>query len=454
MSDGPPREAREARDRAYPKNPEAEGYLLGGLLKDSTRLAEIDRIVDAEDFSSPQHQEIFRAIVELGDHADLVTLVDRASRRHEEERFGGLAYLSTLEDRARSTRNLPHYARLIREKSVLRHTIEILQRNLEAAFVGPHDVPEFIGELSSAFLDLAQGHDERTWQQLSEVMDDALKVVADPDRRPGVPTGFAKLDELLYGLQPSDLIILAARPSMGKTALALNIAMNAALYGIETLEPADLPVVGVFSLEMDNAQLAGRMLCSQALVDGMRLRDGKLTQDEWDRLFAASDRIRGSRLFMFDEAALTVHALQGRARRLLSEQGRLDLIVVDYLQLMQGKGENQNIRTASISQGLKQLAKELHVPVVALSQLSRGVESRADKRPMLSDLRDSGSIEQDADVILFIYRDEYYNKDSTDKGLAEVIVSKQRRGATGSVKLAFRKEYTRFDDLAEEGYTL
>jgi replicative DNA helicase len=440
--------------RAYPKSIESERALLGGLLQDPSLLADITETVKAVDFFRPDHAALFELMLEMtaaSEEIDVVTLPQRMQREGRAERYGGIAYVVELPDHTPATANLHHYARVIREQSVLRKLITTSEGLAQKAFDGPTDLGSLIESAVKDFANLGQEHNRRSWEQISLILDGEIERIEQLSHLgtdvTGIHTGFKELDKMLAGMQRGDLLILAARPSMGKTALALNIAQNAALK-------SDVGV-GIFSLEMARSQLVGRMVATHGRIDGSRLRLGDLTDEDWERLLNATDTLRRARIFIDDSAALSVNDVRARARKLQSECPEIGLIVVDYLQLMRGDGGDRQSRVqevAEISRGLKALAKDLNVPVLALSQLSRAVEQRQDKRPMLSDLRESGSIEQDADVIMFIYRDEYYDKSSSDKDLAEVIVAKQRNGSTGTVKLVFQGKFTRFDNLAKEDW--
>jgi replicative DNA helicase len=381
-----------------------------------------------------------------GEPIEMVTVPERIQRDGKPDRYGGLAYVVQLPDHVPATANLSHYASVIRQKSVLRRLISHSQELVTQAFEQPDDVGLLLERASQQIFTLGHDNGKRSWQRISLIIDEELLRIQELGNQDasitGVTTGFSDLDKKLSGLQKGDLVILAARPSMGKTALALNMAQNAALMG-------DV-AVGIFSLEMSRQQLTVRMLCTHGMVDAGKMRTGKLDADDWERLIEASDYLRRASVHIDDTPGITLRELRARARRLKQQDPKLGLIVIDYLQFMQADDPSvsRTQQVSDISRGLKALAKDLEVPVMALSQLSRNVESRADKRPMMSDLRESGAIEQDADVILFIYRDEYYNKESADKGLAEVIVAKQRSGPTGEVKLVFQGQYTRFDDLA------
>lgn len=443
--------------RTFPHSLEAERALLGGLLQAPDELLRIADRLKVDDFYRPDHAALFELLVEMQgrqETVDLVTLPRRLDAQGQAERYGGVAYVMELVTYAPTTANLDHYAETIRELHVRRKIIvasESLQRKAST-----HEdasrvlIEESIKELAA----LGAGSRSDTWGEISLIIDDEIKKIEALEQVDGsvvgVRTGFRALDEKLTGLRPGQLIILAARPGMGKTALALNMAQNAAL-GDEAGE--NKVGVGLFSLEMTRGELVGRMLVSLALVDSKRVRTGNLSQEDWTALMDTAYELRGTSVFIDDTPALPIGDLRARARKLKADHPELGLIVIDYLQLMRGDDARapRIQQVGDISRGLKALAKDLELPVVALSQLNRGVESRQDKRPMLSDLRESGAIEQDADVILFIYRDDYYNPDSTEPGVAEVIIAKQRAGSTGSVKLAFQGQYTRFDDLGGDG---
>ncbi len=357
-----------------------------------------------------------------------------------------MGYVSGLSSHAPSVANLVHYAKVLKQKALLRQYIKGSESLVDEAYADPEDVDELFQRAVKDLFELSQGSGKHDWAAISPILDSEMmriqKLADNPDQLAGTTTGFQGLDQKLAGLHPTDLIIIAARPAMGKTALALNIAQNAALDG----EVA----VGLFSLEMGRGQLVTRMLCCEAMVDATLIKEGRLDEDHWLALARADDRLRGARIHIFDRPGLNLGQVAAASRRLAQREPTLGLIVVDYLQLMSGDDPkaSREQQISAISRGLKGLAKELDVPVIALSQLNRGVESRTNKRPMLSDLRESGAIEQDADIIVFIYRDEYYHPESEDKGLAEVIIAKHRSGPTGTVKLVFRGEYTRFDDYA------
>jgi replicative DNA helicase len=435
-------------DLPFPHSLEHERALLGGLLVDATRLSSIGELVAGDDFHRPEHRALFELLVSMageGTPIDTITVPERVHAAGA-DRFGGVPYVLELVDRVTSTSNLEHYAAEIRRKAILRRFIAGGQALVDDAFVAG-DVDLLLEGTTRLASSLTRSNAGRAWHFLASVIAERLAAVEDLATGlttvTGTTSGFEDLDEQLAGFQHGDLVILAARPSMGKTALALNLAANAALVGKVS--------VAVFSLEMNRGQLADRMLCTQGLVDAGRMRRGTLEQTEWERLIAAQAVLASARIHIDDTPALSLRELGARARRLASDEGGLGLVVIDYLQLMQAdeRGVNRTEQVSEISRGLKALAKELQVPVIALSQLNRSVEQRADKRPLLSDLRESGAIEQDADVILFIYRDEYYNKESQDAGMAEVIIAKQRNGPIGTVKLVFRGQYGRFDEIEQ-----
>ncbi len=438
-------------DRVYPSSVESERALLGGLLLDPARLDDVEGLIEVSDFYRPDHGALFALLVDMSrakEPIEPVTVLERMSRGGEAERYGGVGYVTELPDHAPGTANLPYYAKILREKALLRRFVELAQGLTEEALAQPEDVTELLDRAARGLTEMREGRETSEWEQVSLIVDKELERLEELSKRPegvtGVPSGFTDLDNVLAGLQRSDLVILAARPSMGKTALALNFAQNAALDGGA--------VVAIFSLEMSRGQLVTRMLCAEARVDASKVRTGRLDDADWEAFIEASDVLRRARIHIVDSPGLSIGEVTVRARRLHQEKGPIDLVVIDYLQLLQGDDPKarREQQISGISRGLKALAKELNAPVVALSQLNRGVESRQEKRPMLSDLRESGAIEQDADVIMFIYRDEYYNPESPDKGLAEVIVAKHRNGPTGTVKLVFQGRHTRFDDLVPD----
>ena len=445
--------------RVPPHSQDAEASILGGILLRNEALNAIDSLV-AEDFYDPKHREIFAAMKALEGKSrpiDPVTLEDQLNAGGKLAAVGGLAFLSDLIGIVPTADNITHYAQIVRDKAAARRLI-LASAEITARGFGEYgEVREYLDEAERMIFECTQ-HSERGGP--AAVVDVLKKVFKSFDSRfsaqggiTGIPSGFADLDGYTAGMQPGDLVILAARPSMGKTALAMSIAQNSAIaFGF--------PVI-VFSLEMSAQSLAERMLCSEARIDSTLLRRGQLQRQDMTNLTVAADAIAKSPMLIDDTPALTVNEVRGRCRRWRANKDLFGdkpygLILVDYLQLMRGqnmhKNSNREQEISEISRGLKALAKELSCPVIALSQLNRGVEQRADKRPMLSDLRESGAIEQDADLIMFIYRDEVYNKDKTEKpGVAEIIIGKQRNGAIGTVELRFEGRYTRFDNLTRRG---
>ncbi len=445
----------DPRDRPFPQSVDAERALLGGLLQQPDELLAVGEVVKTDDFHRPEHGALYALLGDMqgrGEVIDLVTVSERVGRLGQAQQYGGVAYVTELPQFAPSTTNLVHYARIVKEKSVLRDLIRASHTLAEEAYQQPEDVDDLLQRAAKEFATIGQGRGRQTWHQISLVVDEELirieKLSQEGGTTTGATTGFVDLDKKLAGLHPTDLLILAARPAMGKTALALNIAQNVALL-------EGLPVA-IFSLEMSRGQLVTRMLCCYGLVEAGRVRTGSLDTEDWERFLDASEALRKTHVHIDDTPGLSIGDLQARARALHAEHGNLGLVVIDYLQLMKGDDPraSREQQISAISRGLKGLAKDLECPVIALSQLNRGVESRQDKRPLVSDLRESGAIEQDADVILFIYRDEYYNPESADRGLAEVIIAKQRNGPTGTVKLAFQGQFTRFDNFIDDDLLL
>ena len=434
-----------------PQNLEAEQSVLGGILLDNPALNAVLEVLVKSDFYSEAHRKIFSAIVELSNRnepCDLITLSNILKSQKQIEKVGGAAYLASLVDNVPSAVNIAYYAKIIKEKSILRRLIGTATEILNKSYDAGMDIDSVLDEAERAIFEISENKIRPSFHPIREIIKDSFKTIerlyAKKELVTGVATGFDKIDDITSGLQNSDLIIIAGRPSMGKTAFALNIAQYAALeMGVP---------VAIFSLEMAKEQLATRMLASEARVDSQRLRRGFLGETDWPKLTTAAGRLSEAPIYIDDTPAITVIEMKAKSRRLKSEAG-LGLVILDYLQLMQvpGTGENRTNEISEISRSLKALAKELNVPVVALSQLNRGLESRTDKRPVMADLRESGAIEQDADIIMFIYRDEYYTKDACkEPGVAEVIISKQRNGPTGTVKLAFQNRITKFSSLQDD----
>jgi replicative DNA helicase len=434
-----------------PQNLEAEASVLGGILLDNDAINQVLELLRPEDFYRESHRKIFRATVELTDRSepvDLITLSDYLKGRNELEAVGGAAYLASLADSVPTAANISYYARIVREKSILRSLISTATDIASRGYEEQGNVDEFLDRAEKVIFDISEKKIKASFVAVGDMIKDTLKTVEKLYERKemvtGVPTGYEDLDRLTAGLQASDLIIVAGRPGMGKTAFALNIATNAAFAGVGA---------AVFSLEMAKEQLVLRMLCSEARVNSSKVRSGYLGERDFPQLAKAAGRLLDAPIYIDDTPAISVLELRAKARRLLRDRTKkIGLIVVDYLQLMRGMGNasNREQEISEISRSLKALAKELAVPVIALSQLNRRVEDRGDRRPMMSDLRESGAIEQDADVIMFIYRDEVYNKsDDSKKGVAEVIVAKQRNGPIDTVQLTFLSEFTRFENYTE-----
>jgi replicative DNA helicase len=445
-----------AQLRIPPHSVEAESSVLGGLLLDNQAWDRVGDLLVDRDFYRYEHRMVFGAIstlVNASKPADVITVFEQLQSLGKADEVGGLAYLNSLAQYVPSASNIRRYAEIVRERSILRKLVSASDEIATNAF-NPQGKPVAkildeaeqkifnIGEEGSRMKQGFQGMDTL----VVELLDRVQEMADNPMDITGVPTGFYDLDRMTSGFQAGDMVVLAARPSMGKTALAINIAEHVALN-------EGLPVA-VFSMEMGASQLAVRIVGSIGRIDQTHLRTGKLTDEEWPRLTEAIEKLRNVSLHIDETPGLTTSELRANARRLARQCGKLGLIVVDYLQLMSGSssdGDNRATELGEISRGLKMLAKELQCPVIALSQLNRSVETRTDKRPMMSDLRESGAIEQDADVIMFIYRDDYYNKDSKEPGVSEIIIGKQRNGPTGTVKLAFIKNLTRFESLAHGG---
>ncbi|MBO8127884.1 MAG: replicative DNA helicase [Peptococcaceae bacterium] len=437
-------------DKVPPQNIDAEQAVLGALFLDADALYRIIDILQPDDFYQQAHRLIYEACLKLqddGEPVDMLSVTERLRRDGSLDKVGGAAYIASLTDVIPTASNIEYYARIVREKAVLRTLISVASRISEMGYDAKDSADRLVDRAEQMILELGSRRGQTVFVSIKEILrktwDHIENVYAHKGDTLGIKTGFTELDKMCSGLQPSDLIILAARPSMGKTALAMSIAHQVA-------ERQGIPVA-VFSLEMSREQLVQRLLCAEAMVDQYRLRTGNLREEDWEKLTDAAERLNELPIYIDDAAGASVREMRAKAKRLQAERG-LGLVIIDYLQLIQAprRAENRQQEIAQISRGLKSLAKELNVPVLALSQLSRAVESRPNKRPQMSDLRESGSLEQDADVIMFIYRDEYYNPDTDQKGIAEIIVAKQRNGPTGTVKMCFLKEFTRFVNLARD----
>ncbi len=435
--------------RIPPNSIEAEQSVLGAMLLDKEAISVAAEILEGEDFYREVHSEIFQAVVSIfndGEPVDLITLTDRLKSRKTIEAIGGPAYLAKLMDVVPITHNIGYYAKIVKEKSILRKLIKSSNIIVSKCYDNAEDPASIVDEAEKSIFDISLSRSTQGFIPIKKILasnfDRIEELYLNKGKITGVPTGFADLDSKLSGLQKSDLILIASRPSMGKSSLMMNIVQNAS---VKEKFPA-----AIFSLEMSKEQLSQRLLCSEALIDAHRLRTGDITEDEWIKLARAMGILSDKPIFIDDTPAITVTEMRAKCRRLKIEHG-LGLVLVDYLQLMQGSGryDNRQQEISDISRSLKALAKELEVPVVALSQLSRAPEMRADHRPILSDLRESGAIEQDADVVMFLYRDEYYHPDTEKRNIGEVIIAKQRNGPTGIVELVWLGQFTKFADKSK-----
>lgn len=434
--------------KLLPHSVEAERYVLGACLKSNDVFARALETLEGEDFYKISSKKIFAAMSDLfeaSEEIDILTLSERLRKNGDLETVGGMDFLDYLDDLAPTSGALTHHAKIVRDKRVLRDLINSATDIVNQGYDDSEDVETLLDQAETSIFEISEKKSKRTFFPIKEVLNKSIEAIEKLFERPGlvtgVETGFVDLDRMTSGFQPSDLIILAARPSMGKTSFALDIARFAAAN-------RSIPTA-IFSLEMSKEQLGLRMLCSEARVDSSKVRTGYLGKNDWPKLTQAGSKLAEAPIFIDDTAAVSVLDVRAKARRLYSEH-KVGLIIIDYLQLMHSSkhSESRQLEISEISRGLKALAKELNVPIVALSQLSRAVESRTDKKPLLSDLRESGSIEQDADVVMFIYRDEVYNEEA-EEGRAEILIRKQRNGPIGEANLAFIKEYTRFENLEE-----
>jgi replicative DNA helicase len=436
-------------ERVPPHNIEAEASVLGAMLLSRDAISDAIEVVSADEFYRPGSARVFEAITSLyavGEPADPITVAEELDRTGMLELVGGSQALVALQSETPSTSSAASYGRIVSETATLRKLIGVAGEISEIGYSRPEDVRKAVDLAESMMYRVAEGRITDSMAEIRSLLDENLdrleRLIERGDSITGTPTGFVELDDLLSGLQPSALNVIGARPAMGKTSLALGMAANAAIEH-------DRPVL-IFSLEMGQHELSQRLLCAEARVDATKVRDGKLSESDWSKISHGVGRLGEAPIFIDDNPNLTLMEIRAKARRLKSRVGDLGMIVIDYLQLMTGRAgaESRQVEVSELSRGLKILARELEVPVVALSQLSRGLESRVDKRPMLSDLRESGSIEQDADVVMFIYRDDFYNPDSSEVGTAEILISKHRNGPTGVVRLAFLSHYTRFANMA------
>jgi replicative DNA helicase len=446
-----PRE-RSGPGRTPPQNVEMEQFVLGAILLDREALPKvIEAITGPEDFYKPSHRKIYEATLDLYERNEPVDIMTVSEALRKKGTFGevGIEYLAELVDMVPTSANVAAHARIVKEKAVLRKLITVAGEVVTLAFEEAEDVEALLDKVERMVLDISQQRVRKTLVPLKSVIMDSIKTVENLYQTKqlvtGAPTGYHDLDEKTAGLQPSDLIIIAGRPSMGKTAFAMNIVQNMTAINEQS-------VAAIFSLEMSAEQLALRLLCAEAKVSGQRLRTGYLAQSDWPKLTAAAGRLHKTHIYIDDSAGQTALDIRAKARRLQAQLGRLDLVVIDYLQLMSSRGrvESRVLEVSEITRSLKQLAKELRTPIIAISQLSRKVEDRKGGAPQLSDLRESGSIEQDADLVMFVYREEVYEKNKPElQGMAEIIIGKQRNGPIGTVKLAFLKDFTRFEDMSK-----
>ena len=436
-------------NRVPPRNLDAEQAVLGAMMLDKEAVFSVMDITRPGDFYKEAHRVVYEgllALSEKGEPADLVTLVEQLGRDGNLEKVGGIEYLAALANSVPSAANAGYYAKIVSEKSLLRSLINVSSRITERGYEEGIEARELIDEAEKMIFAVAQRKSREGFMPIKDLVVETFERIGQiksHDGVIGIPT-FRNLDQFLSGLQKSDLVIVAARPAMGKTSFCLNIAQNSAVKHGKT--------VAVFSLEMSKEQLAQRMLCAEARVDQSKVRMGMISPEEWRRLSAALGPLAEAAIYLDDSPGITALDIRAKTRRLKSEKG-LDLVVIDYIQLMGSSSrrtENRQQEISEISRSMKALARELDVPVVALSQLSRAVEQTADKRPNLSHLRESGALEQDADVVLFIHRPEYFDPETDKRGIAEIIVAKQRNGPVGTAELAFLKEYTKFMDLAPE----
>lgn len=435
-------------DRVPPHNQEAEQSVLGAIFLEPQALITAAEIVMPEDFYRVAHQKIFQTMLRLSDQGkaiDVVTVTEELSSKKELEDVGGISYISEIANAVPTAANIGHYAKIVEEKSILRRLIRVATTIVEDGFTREDEVEALLSEAERKMMEVANRKNAGDFKHIKDVLvetyDNIEKLHTRKGDVTGIPTGFRDLDRITAGFQRNDLIIVAARPSVGKTAFALNVAQNVATKTDEN--------VAIFSLEMGAEQLVMRMLCAEGNIDAQVLRTGSLETEDWRKLTMAMGSLSNAGIYIDDTPGIRVNEIRAKCRRLKQESG-LGMILIDYLQLIQGSGGSQANRqqeVSEISRSLKGLARELKVPVIALSQLSRGVEQRQDKRPMMSDLRESGSIEQDADIVSFLYREDYYDKETENQNMIEIIIAKQRNGPTGTVTLAFVKEFNKFVNI-------
>lgn len=447
------------QDGVPPQNIEAEQSVLGAMLIEKEAIPKVMEILRDTDFYREAHRVIFNAMLELynkNEAVDMITVTEILKRDNKLEDVGGIAYVTSLANTVPTAANVTYHASIIEEKSILRQLVSVSTQIASMGYEANDDVKNIIDSAESKILEISNRKKTADFTPINEIVLDSFKsieaLMGNKNGLTGLPTGFEDLDNLTSGLHGSDFIILAARPSMGKTAFALNVVQNVAIRAAKKVGGAP-KTVAFFSLEMSKEQLVQRMLCAEANIDSQRLRIGELRDEDWAMLINTADTLSSANIYIDDTAGITAMDMRSRARRLKAEHG-LDLIVVDYLQLMQGSGKKNNSgdrqqEVSEISRSLKALARELDVPVIALSQLSRSVEARQVKRPMLSDLRESGSLEQDADIVAFLYREDYYNPETENKNITELIIAKHRNGPVDTVNLFFHKQYTKFVGLSK-----
>ncbi|BAP84595.1 replicative DNA helicase [Paucilactobacillus hokkaidonensis JCM 18461] len=448
-------------DQTPPQNIEAEKAVLGAAFLSGDALVEAMEYVQPEDFYRRAHQIIFQKMVDLNDQdkpIDALTMREQLDKTNQLEDIGGLSYIIELAEAVPTAANVVYYAKIVQEKSVLRKLIQTATDIVTRSYTGEDEVPDLLDEAERSILNVAETRNQDGFKEIKDVLKEAFEEIdrlsQDDSEVTGLSTGYPQLDKMTTGLHEDELVILAARPAVGKTAFALNIAQNVGTQTDKT--------VAIFSLEMSAQSLVNRMLCAEGSIDANHLRTGQLSEEEWRNLVVAMGSLSKTSIYIDDTAGIKISEIRAKCRRLAKEQGNLGLIVIDYLQLIEGNNrENRQQEVSDISRQLKKLAKELNVPVIALSQLSRGVEQRQDKRPVLSDIRESGSIEQDADIVGFLYREDYYDRDNEDEdnqedprdndenvGEVEVIIEKNRSGPRGTVKLLFVKSYNKFSSIA------
>ncbi|MFV9510328.1 replicative DNA helicase [Tepidibacillus sp. LV47] len=436
-------------DRIPPQNIEAEQAVLGAILLDPNALMLVSEILSVDDFYRASHQKIYRSMLELsenGQPVDLITLTSDLQNKKLLEEVGGVSYLTDLANAVPTAANVEYYAKIVEEKAILRRLIRAATEIASTSYIESDNVEEILGEAERRILEILQKKYQDGFIPIKDVLMETIDRIEFLHQHKGeitgIPSGFIDLDRMTSGFQKSDLIIIAARPSVGKTAFALNVAQNVAARAKET--------VAIFSLEMPASQLVQRMVSAEGNLDAHKLRTGQMEEDDWQKLTMAISTLSEAPIYIDDTPGLTVYDIRAKLRRLKAEKG-LGLVVIDYLQLIHGRGKSDNRQQeiSEISRQLKRIARELEVPVIALSQLSRAVEQRQDKRPMLSDIRESGSIEQDADIVAFLYRDDYYNPETEKQNIVEIIIAKQRNGPVGKVELVFLKNYNKFVNYAQ-----